>query len=118
MTDKMKDLIDKAARYYKNKGYAIGFTSPKRGVDLIVFEKGKPNDAIFVGVMDGDKVRSIPLQGFGNSQKAKTRAASLKRGAVKWIDEVEWKGVKRFDAVWVSTETTPACISHIANINI
>ena len=113
-----KPLIDKATKMLDKLGYTLAFTLPKRGVDLIVFEKGKPNTAIFVAVMDGDKVRSIPMQGLGKSKKALARAAALRRGADLWILETGWKGSYRFDAVWVATKTAPAGISHNVNINI
>ena len=116
MPDKMKKLIERAACYLHDEGYTIGSISPNRGVDLIVFKKGNPNKAIFVAVMDGDKTRSIPLQGLGTTQKALVRSKSLLKGVNEWIKAVDWKGSIQEDVLWISTATFPGGISHHINI--
>lgn len=113
-----KELIALAKTYFAHKGYAIGFTSPKRGVDLIVFKKDDGNTAIFVVVMDGDKFHSIPKQGLGTSKKNHARSLALLDGAISWIKEMDWKGDIQFDSLLISAKTFPAGVSHRINIGI
>ena len=106
------ELIAKAAAELQNKGYSIAFTMPRRGVDLIVFEKDNPDKAIFVAVRDGSDRRSIPKEDLGKNHRDIARASALKRGTAAWVKEVEWKGTTQYDAVWVTKKS----ITHVKDI--
>lgn len=113
----IKTLIGQAAHFLRDKGYSVRETSLPKGIDLIALEKAS-NKAIFVAVMDGDTVRSIPLKGLGTSKKSIARSYALLKGASKWVKAAGWEGDIQFDAVWISTETIPIGLSHICNIGI
>ena len=97
---KRKDLIEKAARYLRGKGYLIGRVSPLRGIDLLVFGEDK-NKPIFVTVGDATKVRSIPLNGFGYSKRAKEKAARFLQAIKAWMSAHCLDNRFGMDAVWV-----------------
>lgn len=42
------ERISKALKFLERNGYVLHATSPKRGIDLIVFKDNDPNTAIFV----------------------------------------------------------------------
>ena len=114
MMDK-DNRIRLAENFLHKMGYALGFSLPTRGVDLIVFEKGNGNKAIFVVVMDAAGKGSIPMQGLGTTKKAYARSSALLKGSTRWIKEVGWKGDIQFDAIWICPDKW---ISHGVNIGI
>lgn len=105
------ERISKALKFLERNGYVLHATSPKRGIDLIVFKGNDPNTAIFVAVMPL-KSKAFPMQPFKGKQ-GELRYHSLMSGASKWIGEVEWKGNIRFDTVTV--HDTNGLIDHIEN---
>ena len=105
------ERISKALKFLERNGYVLHATSPKRGVDLIVFKGNDPDTAIFVAVMPL-KSKAFPMQPF-RSKQGQSRFLSLMSGACKWIGEVEWKGNIRFDTVIV--HDTNGLIDHIEN---
>ena len=104
-----QERIAKAIKHLERSGYILHATSPKRGIDLIVFKNGDDDTAIFVAVMPL-KAKSFPMQPF-KSEKGKARFKSLMAGACNWIGEVEWKGNVRFDSVIV--QETSGLIDHV-----
>lgn len=106
-----KDLIDKAARYLRSKGYLIGSILPNRCIDIVAFGEDK-NKPIFVSVGDASKVKSIPMNGFGFSKRAKERAARFVDSAKTWVDVYCFVKKYEFDSVWVDGD---AC-HHMVNI--
>lgn len=108
---KKNERIQKSLKFLERNGYVLHATSPKRGIDLIVFKGGDPDTAIFVAVMPL-KSKSFPMQPFKNKQ-GELRYQSLMSGASKWIDDVDWKGKIRFDTVIV--HDTNGLIDHIEN---
>ena len=105
------ERIQKALKFLERNGYVLHATSPKRGVDLIVFKDNAPDTAIFVAVMPL-KSKAFPMQPF-RSKQGELRYHSLMLGASKWIDDVDWKGKTRFDTVTV--HDTNGLIDHIEN---
>lgn len=105
------ERISKALKFLERNGYVLHATSPKRGIDLIVFKENDPTTAIFVAVMPL-KSRAFPMQPFKGKQ-GKLRYHSLTSGASKWIDDVDWKGKIRLDTVTV--HDTNGLIDHIEN---
>jgi len=104
-----KERISIATDFLERNGYVLHATSPKRGIDLIVFKGNNPNTAIFVAVMPL-KSKAFPMQPFKGKQ-GELRYHSLMSGASKWIDDVDWKGKIRFDSVIV--HDTNGLIDHI-----
>ena len=94
-----KDRIARAAAYLTRNGYNLAFTSPKRGVDLIVFPKEDPDTAVFVAVLDGGNSKTVPHNPFLGTKKRELRRDSFMKGSMAWMREVEWKGKCRPDAV-------------------
>jgi len=107
-----KELIDKATRYLRGKGYFVASVSPLRGLDLIVFGEDK-NKPIFVAVGDASKVRSIPMNGFGYSKRAKEKAARFLAASRDWMNAHCFTQRCEYDSVWVDGEV----VSHCVNIN-
>lgn len=105
------ERISKTLKFLERNGYALHATSPRRGIDLIVFKPSDPDTAIFVAVMPL-KSRSFPMQPF-RSRAGEARFNSLATGACKWIEEVGWKGNVRFDSVLIHDAN--GLIDHIAN---
>ena len=108
------EKIGRAEAYFKKMGYALGFTSPKRGVDLIVFprEEGGKGGATAVFVACMETKRYFPLNPFGGTKTRMTRFEALSKGAKAWIDEVGWQGKVRYDSV---TFNQDGALDHIEN---
>lgn len=105
------ERIQKALKFLTANGYRLGFTSPKRGVDLLLFHDSAPNTVIFVAVMPLTG-KSFPMQPFSNTEKGKRRFRSLVNGSKMWFKEVGWTSKARYDSVIVSDDGT---IDHIEN---
>lgn len=107
-----KELIDKAAQHLRSKGYLIGSILPNRCIDIVAFGEDK-NKPIFVTVGDASKVKSIPMNGFGYSKRAKEKAKRFVDACDRWVET--YCPAKRFeyDSVWVDGEV----VSHGVNIN-
>jgi len=111
---KLRERIELAKAYFKKMGYVITYTSPKRGVDLIVFPRedgGKGwATAVFVACMETK--RNFPLNPFGGTKTRMTRFEALSKGAKAWIDEVGWQGKVRYDSVTFNSE---GALDHMEN---
>ena len=112
MNDKKKELINKAAQYLRSKGYIVLSSSRRRYIDFIAFGEDK-NKPIFVTVGDASKVKSIPMNGFGYSKRAKEKAKRFVDACDRWVET--YCPAKRFeyDSVWVDGDI----VSHGVNIN-
>lgn len=95
-----KELIDKAARHLRSKGYLIGSILPNRYIDIVAFGEDK-NKPIFVSVGDASKVKSIPMNGFGFSKRAKERAKRFVDACDRWVETFCLAKRFEYDAVWV-----------------
>lgn len=95
------ELIQKAATHLGKEGYLVK-TSPIMGIDLLMCGNDH-NLPIFVAVFDASKVKSIPMNGFGYSQKAKEKAERFVGAARKWIKTFIFGRIQtRCDAVYVN----------------
>lgn len=103
--------IQKALKFLEANGYRLGFTSPKRGVDLLLFHDAAPNTVVFVAVMPLIG-KSFPMQPFKQTEKGKQRFRSLVNGSRLWFKEVGWTSKARYDSVIVSDN---GAIDHIEN---
>lgn len=105
------ERIQKALTFLQANGYRLGFTSPKRGVDLLLFHDDAPNTVVFVAVtpLDG---KSFPMQPFAKTAKRMRRFRSLVTGSRLWFKEVGWTSNARYDSVVVADNGT---IDHIEN---
>ena len=106
-----KELINQATRYLRGKGYFVGDVPPLKGIDLIAFGEDK-NKPIFVAVGDASKVKSIPMNGFGYSKRAKEKAARFVAASKAWMNAHCPTERCEYDAVWVDGEV----VSHGVNI--
>ena len=105
------ERISKALKFLERKGYRLGFTSPKRGVDLLLFHDSAPKTVIFVAVMPL-KGKAFPMQPFGKTVERMRRFKSLVAGSKMWFNEVGWTSNARYDAVTISDNEQ---IDHIEN---
>ena len=106
-----KELIQKAAAHLGKEGYLVR-TSPIMGIDLLMFGDDH-NLPIFVAVFDASKVKSIPMNGFGYSQKAKEKAERFVGAARNWLKASAFGRIQtRCDAVYVNGDV----ISHGINV--
>lgn len=105
------ERIQKALKFLTANGYRLGFTSPKRGVDLLLFHDAAPNTVVFVAVMPLDG-KSFPMQPFKQTEKGKRRFSSLVNGSRMWFKEVGWTSKARYDSVIVADNGT---IDHIVD---
>lgn len=101
-----KERIARAAAYLTRNGYNLAFTSPKRGLDLIVFPEDDPDTAIFVAVLDGGNSKTALHNPFLGTKKRELRRDSFMKGTMAWMRETEWKGKGRPDAVTVFNDGT------------
>ncbi len=92
--------------------YNSSFKSRAEHPLVIVAKSEATKDVVVITVLDSTNIRSIPMNGFGNTKKGTTLAAATKRLVKLWMDENP-----RFDALWISNGNT-RCYSHITNINI
>lgn len=99
------ERIQNALAFLSGKGYRLGFTSPKRGVDLLLFHDSAPNTVVFVAVMPLDG-KSFPMQPFAKTAKRMRRFRSLVTGSRLWFKEVGWTSNARYDAVVVADNGT------------
>ena len=100
-----------ALKFLNANGYRLGYISPKRGVDLLLFHDSAPNTVIFVAVMPLTG-KSFPMQPFSNTEKGKRRFLSLVNGSKMWFKGVGWTSKARYDSVIVSDN---GMIDHIEN---
>ena len=97
------ELILKAVRHLRSKGYIVFSPSPSRYIDFIAFGEDK-NKPIFVTVGDASKVKSIPMNGFGCSKRAKERAKRFVDACNRWVETYCLAKRFEYDAVWVGED--------------